>query len=51
MDVFEYHCWHDGLIAAYAAEALEDSKPPSQCPLCGGGLSVQVRHEYEMPAA
>ena len=42
MPVFEYHCRHDGLVAAFDRTALRGARPPARCPICHGDLSVHI---------
>ena len=51
VDVFEYSCPLDGIVAAIERSYIARARPPSRCPLCDGELRVDVVHHDTTLAA
>jgi hypothetical protein len=44
-DHFDYHCAEHGVVASFDRKQVPRAQPPTECPDCGGELSLEVRHD------
>jgi hypothetical protein len=50
MDVFEYHCTDDGIVAVIQRDFIQQTKPPRSCPFCGKELRVEIVPDFDNAA-